>query len=193
MRVLVIDAFDSFTHNLSQQLGRLGARVTVVTADASLDHVASVPCDRILLSPGPGGPSSVPLFRAVLEGLSCRVPTLGVCLGHQAICAAFGGKIERAPLVVHGKEATIVHDGRGIYTGLRSPITAIRYHSLVADEASLPPELLVTARAVEDGTVMGVRHRVFPIEGVQFHPESYLTRDGDALIRRFLDTGGAAS
>lgn len=193
MRVLVLDAFDSFTHNLCQQLGRLGARVTVITADASLEEIDSVPCDRIVLSPGPGGPASVPLFREVLHEISCRVPTLGVCLGHQAICAAFGGTIIRAPSVVHGRESTIVHDGRGIFTGLGSSITAVRYHSLVADEASLPSELLVTARAVEDGTVMGVRHRVLPIEGVQFHPESYLTRDGDALLRRFLDEGGAAA
>ena len=193
MKVLVLDAFDSFTHNLCQQLGGLGARVTVLTADASLDDVTSVPCDRIVLSPGPGGPASVPLFREVLKAVSCRVPTLGICLGHQAICATFGGRIVRAPVVVHGKEATIVHDGRSIYSGLRSPITAVRYHSLVADEASLPSELEVTSRAVEDGTVMGVRHREFPIEGVQFHPESYLTRDGDALLRRFLDGGGVAS
>ncbi|HOT94542.1 MAG TPA: aminodeoxychorismate/anthranilate synthase component II [Methanoregulaceae archaeon] len=193
MRVLVLDAFDSFTHNLCQQLGRLGARVDVITAEGSIDRVISVPCDRIVLSPGPGGPASVPLFREVLEQVSCRVPTLGVCLGHQAIVTTFGGRVVRAPAVVHGKEATVVHDGRGIYAGLPSPITAVRYHSLVADEATLPSELLVTARAVEDGVIMGLRHRLFPIEGVQFHPESYLTRDGDALLRRFLFGGGAAS
>lgn len=193
MRVLLVDAFDSFTHNLSQQLGRLGARVTVLSIAAPFDEVAATACDRIVLSPGPGGPGSAPLFEEVLRRLSPEVPTLGVCLGHQAICTAFGGTIVRAPTVVHGRTATVVHDGRGVYADLPSPFAAVRYHSLVADEASLPSELLVTARAAEDGTVMGVRHRSLPIEGVQFHPESYLTRDGDALLRSFLADGGAAS
>ncbi len=192
MKVLLVDAFDSFTYNLYQQLGRLGADVVVETIDAPLERLAAHGCARVVLSPGPGGPDEAARFREVLEALSPCVPTLGVCLGHQAICAAFGGRVRPAPTVVHGKPATIDHDGRGLFAGLPSPFSAVRYHSLAVDEASLPPDLVVTARAREDGVVMGVRHRHLPIDGVQFHPESCLTAGGDRLVANFLTDGGAA-
>jgi anthranilate synthase/aminodeoxychorismate synthase-like glutamine amidotransferase len=192
MKVLVVDAFDSFTHNLCQQIGRLGAEVAVVTIDTPFETLADEEFDRIVLSPGPGAPSSARLFLEVIRELSGTVPILGICLGHQAICAAFGGRIRTAASIVHGRPATIVHDGSGLFHLLPSPITAVRYHSLVVDEPSLPSDLVVTAHAIEDGAVMGVRHRRLPVQGVQFHPESYLTPDGDCLIRNFLGLPEAA-
>ncbi|MEN6517097.1 MAG: aminodeoxychorismate/anthranilate synthase component II [Methanospirillum sp.] len=192
MKVLLVDAFDSFTYNLFQQLGRLGADVVVETIDAPLERLAEHGCARVVLSPGPGGPDEAARFREVLEVLSPRIPTLGVCLGHQAICAAFGGRVGPAATVVHGKPATIDHDGCGLFAGVPSPFSAVRYHSLAVDESSLPSDLVVTARAREDGVVMGVRHRHLPIAGVQFHPESCQTAGGDRIIANFLADGGAA-
>ncbi len=192
MRVLLVDAFDSFTYNLYQQLGRLGADVVVETIDTPLERLAAHDCGRIVLSPGPGGPGEATRFREVLEAISPRIPTLGVCLGHQAICAVFGGRVGSAPTVVHGKPATIDHDGRGLFTGVPSPFSAVRYHSLAVDESTLPGDLVVTARAREDGAVMGVRHRHLPITGVQFHPESFLSAGGDRIVANFLADGGVS-
>ena len=192
MRVLLVDAFDSFTYNLCQQLGRLGAEVVVETIDAPLGRLAAHGCERVVLSPGPGKPGEATRFREVLEALSPGIPTLGVCLGHQSICTAFGGHVGPAATVVHGKPATIDHDGRGLFSGMPSPFSAIRYHSLAVDEARLPPDLVVTARAREDGAVMGLRHRHLPIAGVQFHPESCMTAGGDRIVANFLAVEGAA-
>lgn len=189
MKVLLVDAFDSFSYNLYQQLERHGAEVQVETLDAPIEGLAAIDCDRIVLSPGPGAPEGAKLFREVLDRISPRTPTLGVCLGHQAICAAFGGRIRRKDRVAHGRPSAIIHDGSGIFTGLPVPFTATRYHSLVADEETLPKDLVVTARSLDDGDIMGVQHRRLPIAGVQFHPESYLTTDGDQLIANFLRDG----
>ena len=142
--------------------------------------------DRIILSPGPGRPEESGLCLTALATLSREIPTLGVCLGHQAICTAFGGRVVRGPSPVHGKTSPISHDGKGIFAGIPSPVTATRYHSLVAERASLPSDLEVTAESLDDGCVMGVRHRRYPVEGVQFHPESIMTREGVAILANFL-------
>lgn len=195
MKVLVIDSFDSFTYNLCQQLGMLSAVVRVITKDATEEDAAAAAagCDRILLSPGPGKPEESTLYRTVLETLSRTTPTLGVCLGHQAICTTFGGRVVRARVLMHGKTSPIVHDQAGIFAGLPSPFTATRYHSLVADQGTIPDSLTVSATSLDDKEVMGVRHQEYPIEGVQFHPESILSPAGETLIRNFLEqpyTGG---
>jgi anthranilate synthase component 2 len=189
MKVLVIDSFDSFTYNLCQQLGMLGAVVSVITKDVTMEEAfaAGAGCDRILLSPGPGNPEDSTLYRTVLETLSHTIPTLGVCLGHQAICTTFGGRIVRARVLMHGKTSPIVHDQTGVFAGLPSPFTATRYHSLVVDRDTFPDSLTISATSLDDDEVMGVRHREFPIEGVQFHPESILSPAGEALIRNFLE------
>ena len=193
MRVLVIDNYDSFAWNLVQALASLGAEVTVRRNDAlsTADAVASAP-DAIVVSPGPCTPAeagiSVALVRAAAER---RVPLLGVCLGHQAIGAAFGARIVRAARPVHGKAHAVTHDGRGALRGLPSPLTAMRYHSLVVLEP-LPAELVATART-ESGELMGVRHASLPIEGVQFHPESFMTPHGPALLANFLEGARAAN
>ena len=193
MRVLVIDSYDSFTFNLCQQIGMLGAEPVVVKSDTLFERIRPVLFDRVVLSPGPGHPRDSALYREVLGTISRTVPTLGVCLGHQAIGLAFGARIVRADRLMHGKRSAIRHDGAGIYTGVASPLVATRYHSLVIDPATVPDCLEVTARSDDDGAIMGVRHREFPIEGVQFHPESILTPDGNRLIANFLSgTGGGA-
>ncbi len=186
MKVLVIDTYDSFTFNLCQQIGALGADPVVVKSDAPFEHVCSIPCDRIVLSPGHGHPRDSHLYRQVLATMSRTIPTLGVCLGHQAIGLAFGAEVVRTDRVMHGRTSPIRHDGKGIFAGLASPITATRYHSLILDAGTIPPELAVTARSADDDVVMGVRHVVYPIEGVQFHPESILTRDGMRILENFL-------
>jgi len=193
MRVLMLDNYDSFTFNLVQYLGELGADVDVVRNDA--EDVALLlrrSPDAVVISPGPGEPEqagvSVELVRACADG---GVPLLGVCLGHQAIGVAFGARIARARSIMHGKVSKIEHDGRGVFEGIESPLEATRYHSLVIDEATCPDVLEVSARTA-DGEIMGVRHRALPIEGVQFHPESILTRSGKTLLGRFLAGCGAA-
>ena len=186
MKVLLIDCYDSFTYNLSQQVGYLGAEPVVVTSDTPLSEVSAIPCDRIVLSPGPGKPEECGVGLQVLRTLSRTIPTLGVCLGHQAICVAFGGQVVRAARPVHGKVSPICHDGNTIFSGLPSPISATRYHSLVADPAGLPDDLEVSAVSGDDRAIMGLRHRHYPIEGIQFHPESILTPDGDTILRHFL-------
>jgi len=192
MRVLVIDSYGSFTFNLCQQIGMLGAEPVVVKSDTPFDRICSGSFDRVVLSPGPGHPRDFTLYGEVLATISRTVPTLGVCLGHQAIGLVFGARITRAARPMHGKRSVVRHDGAGIYAGVPDPLIATRYHSLVIDPATIPDCLEVTARS-DDGAVMGVRHREFPIEGVQFHPESILTPDGNRLMANFLSgTGGGA-
>ncbi|MDD1653299.1 MAG: aminodeoxychorismate/anthranilate synthase component II [Methanomicrobiales archaeon] len=193
MRVLLIDCYDSFTYNLSQQVGYLGAEPVVVTSDTPLSKISAIPCHRIILSPGPGNPEDSGVGLQVLRTLSRTIPTLGVCLGHQAICVAFGGEVVRAARPVHGKVSPIRHDGKTLFSGLPNPLSATRYHSLVADPASLPPDLEVSAVSDDDGAIMGLRHRVYPVEGIQFHPESILTPEGDTILRHFLFPQGAPS
>ncbi len=184
--VLIIDCYDSFTFNLYQQVGKLGARPVVFTCDTPLSRLEKTACDRIILSPGPGTPEESGVCLEILDTMSRTIPTLGVCLGHQAICTAFGGRVVRSGHLMHGKTSEIKSDGKGMYEGLPSPFTATRYHSLVAQRDTLPLELSVVAESLDDGFVMGVRHTNYPIEGVQFHPESILSHDGDALMRNFL-------
>jgi len=192
MKVLIVDCFDSFTFNLYQQVGKLGGEPMVLTCDTPIRRIRNVACDRIILSPGPGTPEDAGVCHEVLDTMSRTIPTLGVCLGHQAICTAFGGKVGRAGHLMHGKTSKIRHDGRGLFSGLAEPFVATRYHSLVAREDSLPDELSVTATSLDDGYVMGVRHTRYPIEGVQFHPESVLSACGDQIIRNFLFGPGVA-
>jgi len=191
MRVLVIDCYDSFTYNLTQLVGSLGAVPEVVMNDAPPEAMDRHLFDRIILSPGPGRPEESGLCLTALGTLSREIPTLGVCLGHQAICTAFGGRVIRGEKPVHGKTSPVRHDGRGIFTGIGSPFTATRYHSLVADRGSLPRDLEITAESLDDGCVMGVRHRKYPVEGVQFHPESILTGEGRQIVANFLSGRGA--
>lgn len=193
MRVLIVDCYDSFTFNLYQQVGKLGAEPVVFPCDTAIDELMKMQYDRIILSPGPGSPQEAGVCRDVLRTLSRRVPTLGVCLGHQVICTEFGGEVIQAPRLMHGKTSAIEHDCRGIFRGIPNPFTATRYHSLVARWESLPGDLEVTATSIDDGYVMGVRHRTYPIDGVQFHPESILSVEGDRIIRNFLAGRGVAS
>jgi anthranilate synthase/aminodeoxychorismate synthase-like glutamine amidotransferase len=193
MKVLIVDCYDSFTFNLYQQVGKLGAEPLVMPCDTPLDVLKETGCDRIILSPGPGTPQDAGVCLDVLNSMSRTIPTLGVCLGHQAICTAFGGEVIRAPHLMHGKTSTIQHDGTGIFDGVPTPFTATRYHSLIAREGSLPGELRVTATSMDDGYIMGVRHRSLPIDGVQFHPESILSKEGDRIIRNFLNGTGVSS
>jgi anthranilate synthase/aminodeoxychorismate synthase-like glutamine amidotransferase len=186
VRVLIIDCYDSFTFNLSQLVGSLGAFPEVIMNDSPPGVLERDAWDRIILSPGPGRPEESGLCLTALSTLSQKIPTLGVCLGHQAICIAFGGRVVRGERPVHGKTSPVHHDGEGIYEGIMNPFTATRYHSLVAEREALPHELVVTAESLDDGCIMGVRHRRFPIEGVQFHPESILTGEGAGIIRNFL-------
>jgi anthranilate synthase/aminodeoxychorismate synthase-like glutamine amidotransferase len=186
MKVLIVDCYDSFTFNLYQQVGKLGGNPLVMTCDTPLEELKKIGCDRIILSPGPGTPHDSGVCLEVLETMSRKIPTLGVCLGHQAICIAYGGEVVRAQHLMHGKTSLIRHDGLGIFTGIPSPFSATRYHSLVACEDSLPAELQVSATSIDDKYVMGVRHTRHPIEGVQFHPESILSKEGDRIIQNFL-------
>jgi carbamoylphosphate synthase small subunit len=186
-RVLVIDNYDSFVYNLVQYLGELGAEPLVHRHDElTLDALVDLAPDAVLVSPGPGRPEDAGVSsEAILRFGTAGVPVLGVCLGHQAIGAVFGGDVVRAPQVMHGKTSTVHHDGRGVFAGLPEPFTATRYHSLVVDRASVPDVLEVSAWT-DDGLVMGLRHREHPIEGVQFHPESILTESGHDLLANFL-------
>jgi len=190
MKVMIIDCYDSFTFNLFQQVGMLGGEPVVVKNDAPASVLDEIECDRIILSPGPGIPEESGLCLDALRTICREIPTLGVCLGHQAICTAFGGRVVRAGRLMHGKTSRIRHDGENIFRGVENPFVATRYHSLVADPASLPDSLAVTARSLDDGYVMGLRHLDYPIEGIQFHPESILSREGDRILRHFLSDGG---
>ncbi len=186
--VLVIDNYDSFTYNLVQYLGELGAAMKVVRNDAeTVEAIVAAKPERIVISPGPGRPENAGITSAVIRRLGETTPVLGVCLGHQAIGAVFGGSVVRASVAMHGKTSTIEHDGRGVFAGLTAPFVASRYHSLVVAEEGLPPELEISARTREDGTIMGLRHRTWPVHGVQFHPESILTGEGRRILRNFLE------
>ena len=191
MKVLVIDNYDSFVYNLVQYIGELGAEVIVHRNNqVTLAQVKKLEPDRIVISPGPGTPEDERYFgvcTAILQKVSRRVPTLGVCLGHQGIIHAFGGGIISAKRLMHGKTCAVKHDGKGIFNGVRNPFTATRYHSLAGDERSIPPCLRVTAVSIDDGEIMGVRHTKYPIEGTQFHPESILCEDGKLVIKNFLE------
>ena len=185
--ILVIDNYDSFTYNLVQYLGELGEELAVYRNDAlSLEEIVAMKPARILISPGPGRPEDAGVSLAVITALGATTPILGVCLGHQAIGMAYGGIVRRANRPMHGKTSRIVHQGMSVFGGLPSPFEAGRYHSLVVADEQLPAELEVTARTEDDGTIMGLRHRTFPVHGVQFHPESVLTPDGKQLLRNFL-------
>jgi anthranilate synthase component II len=184
--ILLIDNYDSFTYNLYQYLCELGAEVRVVRNDAITVHeVRELAPERIVISPGPCTPGEAGISVDLIQELAGQVPILGVCLGHQAIGAAFGARVVRAPMVMHGKMSSITHDGRGVFSGLPNPFTATRYHSLIVEEDSLPDCLEVTARS-EDGVIMGLRHRECDISGVQFHPESILTTGGHRLLANFI-------
>lgn len=184
--ILLIDNYDSFTYNLVQELGELGAAVDVARNDAfAIDDVARARPDGIVISPGPGTPHDAGLSNEVITTFGRSIPLLGVCLGHQCIAQVFGGRVVRAPTLLHGKTSPIHHDGTGVFADLPDPFVATRYHSLVVERDRLPTALEVTAWTA-DGVIMGVRHRDLPIEGVQFHPESILTTAGMDLLRTFV-------
>jgi anthranilate synthase/aminodeoxychorismate synthase-like glutamine amidotransferase len=186
--LLLIDNYDSFTHNLYQYLAELGAEPLVRRNDEiSVAQAEALHPTHLVLSPGPCTPREAGVCVALIQALGPRIPTLGVCLGHQCIGAAFGGVVTRAPAPAHGKVSQISHLGVGVFRGLPSPFAATRYHSLIVERSTLPPDLEVTAET-DDGLVMGLRHRAYPIQGVQFHPESILTREGKRLLANFLGT-----
>ncbi len=189
MKLVLIDHQDSFVYNLAQALGSLGAEVLTLRSDETLAAVKKADPDALVLSPGPGNPSQKELMGVtprILRSLSREIPTLGVCLGHQAIGAYFGGRIVRAPYPCHGETTLVEHRGEGLYTGVPNPFPAARYHSLVVEPASLPACLERTSWEKEGGILMGLAHRRYPIVGVQFHPESYLTRAGRRILENFL-------
>jgi anthranilate synthase/aminodeoxychorismate synthase-like glutamine amidotransferase len=188
--VFVLDNYDSFTYNLVQYLGELGAEVEVRRNDqVTVEEVEALHPQRILLSPGPCTPQEAGISIDLIRHFAGKLPLLGVCLGHQAIGAAFGGDVVRAHSLMHGKTSQVEHDGKTIFSGLKSPMTATRYHSLIVSEKGLPKELEISARTRDrdgESVIMGLRHRRYPVEGVQFHPESVLTSEGKQLIRNFL-------
>ena len=193
LRVLLLDNNDSFTWNLAHYLGELGAAVEVVGSDRiSIDDVDETRCDAVVISPGPGRPEHAGISVALVRERAHRLPILGVCLGHQAIVLAFGGTIERACELVHGKTSQVRHDGRGVFQGLENPFDATRYHSLAARPESMP-EVLEACAFAPDGTILGVRHRRLPLHGVQFHPESILTPAGKRLLGNFVYLAGAVA
>lgn len=191
MKVLVIDNYDSFVYNLVQYVEEFGGKTLVYRNDQiSLKQAMKLNPSRIVISPGPGTPEETRYFgvcSSILQQLSCEIPTLGVCLGHQGIIYSFGGKITRAKRLMHGKTSLIKHDNKGVLKGIKNPFEATRYHSLVGDRNFLPACLKVTAESLDDGEIMGVRHVDYPIEGVQFHPESILTGEGKLVIKNFLE------
>ena len=191
MKVLVIDNYDSFVYNLVQYLGELGGEPTVYRNDQlTLNQAMKLNPDRIVISPGPGTPEDPHYFgvcSAVLKDMSCKISTLGVCLGNQGIISVYGGKVIRANRLMHGKTSKISHDGKGLFKGVKNPFTATRYHSLVGDKTCIPTCIEVSAQSADDGEIMAVRHKSYPITGVQFHPESILCEDGKKIIKNFLD------
>ena len=184
--ILLLDNYDSFTYNLAQYLGQLGCELDVRRNDkTSVEEIARRRPERIVISPGPCTPNEAGISIELIQQFAGKIPILGVCLGHQAIGAAFGGRIIRAPKIFHGKISEIRHDGKTIFRGLPQPFTATRYHSLIVERKSLPRELEISAET-KDGVIMGLRHRRYPVEGVQFHPESVLTSPGMQLLKNFL-------
>ena len=185
--ILLLDNYDSFTYNLAQYLGELGCQVEVHRNDKiSVDEILRRKPEGVVISPGPCTPAEAGISVELIQRLGGKLPILGVCLGHQAMGAAYGGKIVRAPKIFHGKTSEIRHDGKGVFRNLPKPFTATRYHSLIVEKKSLPGVLTITAETA-DGTIMGLRHRKHKMEGVQFHPESVLTQDGKKLLRNFLE------
>ena len=184
--ILLLDNYDSFTYNLAQYLGQLGEKLEVRRNDqVTLEEIAAMAPERIVISPGPGTPQQAGITVELIRRFAGKIPILGVCLGHQAIGYAFGGRVVRAPRLMHGKTSEIRHDGRTVFRGLPNPFTATRYHSLIVERKSLPRELQISAETA-DGVVMGLRHRKLKVEGVQFHPESVLTDAGMQILRNFL-------
>ena len=184
--IFVLDNYDSFTYNLVQYLGELGAELQVSRNDKiTTDEIAALAPEKIVISPGPCTPSEAGISLELVRRFAGEIPILGVCLGHQSIGQAFGGVVKRAPYIMHGKTSQISHDGKGMYSGLPNPFTATRYHSLTVERESLP-ECLDAVAETEDGLLMGIRHREYPVEGVQFHPESILTTEGKSLLSNFL-------
>jgi anthranilate synthase component II len=189
--VLMIDNYDSFTYNLVQYFGELGAQVETirndaVTVEALLARSPQQQPDRIVISPGPCSPAQAGISESVIRQFAGKIPLLGVCLGHQAIGSALGGKIVRAKTLMHGKTSVVHHTGQGVFRNIPNPVTVIRYHSLAIERASLPAELVITAWT-DDGEIMGVQHKTLPMHGVQFHPESILSEHGHAMLKNFLD------
>ncbi len=189
MNVLVIDCYDSFTYNLCQQIGYLGGKPIVVKNDRPNDLPDASEYDRIVLSPGSGKPEDSGLCLEILETYGEEIPTIGICLGHQAICHFFGGNVIRTGKPVHGMTSEILHDEAGLFAGVENPFRATKYHSLAAEESSLPSCLSVSARSKDDGMIMAVSHKKYPVFGLQFHPESLLTESGDQIMKNFLNTG----
>ncbi|MEM4949527.1 MAG: aminodeoxychorismate/anthranilate synthase component II [Candidatus Jordarchaeales archaeon] len=193
LKVLVVDNYDSFVYNLVQYVGELGGKPLVFRNDQlTLKRVLRLRPDRVILSPGPGTPENPRYFGVcseIIRHIGPYTPILGVCLGHQGIIHVFGGRIVRAKRLMHGKTSMVKHDGRGVFRGVDNPFEATRYHSLVGDKSSIPGCLKVTAESLDDGEIMGVRHVEYPIEGVQFHPESILTSCGKLIIKNFLEGG----
>lgn len=186
--LLLIDNYDSFTFNLAQYLGELGAEVVVRrNNEITLDEIDAMRPAHIVISPGPGRPEQAGVSIDVIKRFGPAIPMLGVCLGHQAMGAAFGGRVVRAGQLMHGKTSMVDHDGRGVFKDLQGPFAAARYHSLIVSDDDWPSDLIVAARTTDTGTVMGLRHRVWPMHGVQFHPESVLTEEGRHILRNFLD------
>jgi para-aminobenzoate synthetase component II len=184
--ILLLDNYDSFTYNLAQYLGELGCTLEVHRNDKiSVEQIVRHKPERIVISPGPCTPQEAGISVELIQKLAGKFPILGVCLGHQAIGAAFGGKIVRAPKLFHGKTSQIEHNGKGIFRSVPNPLTATRYHSLIVERKSLPRSLAITAET-SDGVIMGIRHKRYPIEGVQFHPESVLTESGKKILQNFL-------
>lgn len=187
MRVLVIDNYDSFTYNLVHCIGGLGAEIEVVRNDKiTLDEIAQKAPDALILSPGPCTPNEAGICLSLIKRFAGEIPLFGVCLGMQSMGQAFGGEVVRAPVQMHGKVSTVSHDGSGVFRGINSTFSATRYHSLVVREDTLPQELAVTARS-EDGQIMGLQHRELPVHGVQFHPESIASENGQAILQNFLN------
>ncbi|NLF87228.1 aminodeoxychorismate/anthranilate synthase component II [Candidatus Bathyarchaeota archaeon] len=191
MKVLVIDNYDSFVYNLVQYVGEQGAETLVFRNDQiTLQEAAKLKPDRIVISPGPGNPEDDHYFgvcKSILQKLSPNIPTLGVCLGHQGIIYSYGGKVVPAKKLMHGKTCAISHNGKDLFKGVRSPLSTTRYHSLAGERSSIPDCLEITAEAIDDGEIMGIKHKNYPIYGVQFHPESILCEDGKLIIKNFLE------
>jgi anthranilate synthase component 2 len=187
--LVLIDNYDSFTYNLFQYLSELGEEVKVVRNDrVTLEDIEKMAPERLVISPGPSAPVNAGISNDVIKYFGPKLPVLGICLGHQCIGYSYGGTVGRAKQIMHGKSSLIHHDDRGVFRGIPNPFSAIRYHSLMVSEDKLPDCLQITART-DDGTVMGLRHREYPVEGIQFHPESFMTSNGKAILRNFL-TGG---
>ncbi|MFX1294638.1 MAG: anthranilate synthase component II [Promethearchaeota archaeon] len=188
VEVLVIDNIDSFVYNLVQYIGALGAKPKVVMNDISIEKIKKINPEKIVISPGPGRPENAGNSVKIIQEFSSKIPTLGVCLGHQSIAIAFGGRVVLAKNLMHGKISVIKHDGKGIFNGIKNPFEGTRYHSLIAEEETLPNCLEVSARSIDEfEDIMAMRHKELPIIGVQFHPESILTLEGKKIIKNFLD------